>query len=919
MAVDDGNRRGMIAAKPQKSYLDVLGLCCSSEVPLVEKILQPLPGVISVSVIITSRTVIVLHDPALISPAELAKALNEARLEASVRGYGEKKRVRQWPSPYTIACGVLLAISFLKPVYRPLQWLAVAAAACGLPPIILRAITAMRRLTLDINILMLIAVGGSIALRDFWEAATIVFLFTIAEWLESRATFKATSMMSALASMGPQTAVLAATGHLVDVNDVEIDTVLAVKAGEVIPVDGVVVEGRSEVDESSLTGESFPVPKHPLSLVWAGTINLNGYLAVRTTALAENSAVAKMTKLVEDAQNARSKTQRMIDSCAKYYTPAVLLATVLVAVVPVAAKVNNVKYWLRMSLVLLVSACPCALVLSTPVATFCALGAAAKLGVLIKGGDILEALARTKVVAFDKTGTITRGEFTVADFSALGNSHSLQELLYWVSSLECKSSHPMATALVDHARSCSVVPRPEAVKDFFIFPGEGIYGEIDGKKIFVGNSRIAVRAGCNSVPKLAKETRGTTAGYVFADGSPVGVFSLTDTCRTGAGDAVATLKRMGIKAAMLTGDSGAAAISAQNQLGNAMDMVHAELRPEDKVNIVMELKAKLGSTVMVGDGINDAPALAAADVGISMGISGSAIAMETSHIALMSNDIRKIPIAILLGKRTQNKIIQNIIMSVTTKAAIIALAFAGHPLLWAAILSDVGTCLLVIFNSMLLLTSTKRSRTKCCGSAYKLHAHEDGVHRHEGSCQVRASPCTTHCHAAHDHDKHEPPVRNTHSHKHHHHHDTHRHHIRQCNGHDHGHGAAHIHGQNTDKNSAEDGGGQSVAISVVECGVTLASEDHHHHHDCLHEHGLAARGQISEVGRGGHAACGEAIVCKSTCHKQHHCGDFRKRPAGSCCQSSCGGDYAGAFDTERCCASSGDGLAELKEILTDKA
>ncbi|CAA6674024.1 unnamed protein product [Spirodela intermedia] len=818
----DGSRNGG-AAKHQKSYFDVLGLCCTSEVPLVEKILRSLEGVISVTVIVTSRTVIVVHDGALVSQTQIVSALNEARLEATVRAYGENRGVRHWPSPYTVACGVLLMVSFLKPVYRPLQWLAVAAVAAGLPPILLRAFAAIRRFTLDVNILMLIAVGGSIALRDYWEAATIVFLFTIAEWLESRASYKATAVMSALMSMAPQKAVLAETGEVVNAKDVEVNTILAVKAGELIPIDGVVVDGRSEVDEGTLTGESFPVPKHPLSQVWAGTLNINGYVAVRTTALAENSAVAKMTKLVEEAQNSRSRTQRIIDSCAKYYTPAVVLAAALVAVVPTAARADNVKHWLRMSLVLLVCACPCALVLSTPVATFCALTKAAKSGVLVKGGDILEALANTRVVAFDKTGTLTRGQFTVVEFRAIGKSPGMHSLLYCgssqllylagVSSVESKSSHPMAAALADYARFSSIEPRPENVKEFHMYPGEGIYGEIDGHQIYVGNQRIAARAGCAAVPEeVEMEMKGTTVGYVFSGGVPIGVFSLSDTCRTGAAEAVIGLKRMGIKTAMLTGDSKAAAMSAQNQMGDALDVVHAELLPEDK-----------GSIVMVGDGMNDAPALAAADVGISMGISGSAIAMETSHVTLMSNDVRKILDAIRLGRRTRRKV-----------AAIIALAFAGRPLLWAAILSDVGTCLLVIFNSMLLLNSSRRKKSRCCGSSHKMHSSRNGVHRHHaggnycsgvhglateaatpvGKCSgdgahhhCRDEPCHTHSHGFLDDHRH-----------HHNHHDGHHHH--------------------PDCQVSEDDGrkeSHSISMSTVEggrenCCAPTAARDLHHSH-----------------------------------------------------------------------------------------
>ncbi|XP_062229726.1 cadmium/zinc-transporting ATPase HMA2-like isoform X2 [Phragmites australis] len=751
---------GEAAGKSQKSYFDVLGICCPSEVPLVDKLLQPLPGVQKVTVIVPSRTVIVVHDADTISPSQIVKVLNQAKLEASVRAYGSGtvKIRNKWPSPYVLFCGVFLVVSLFGHFWHPLKWFALVAAAAGLPPIVLRSISAARRLTLDVNILMLIAVSGAIALKDYSEAGFIVFLFTTAEWLETRASHKATAGMSSLMGMSPQKAVLVETGQVVAAQDVAIDTLIAVKAGEVIPIDGVVADGRSEVDESTLTGESFPVAKQPESHVWAGTINIDGYIAVRTTAMADNSAVAKMARLVEEAQNSRSNTQRLIDTCAKYYTPAVVVMAAAVAVIPVAVRAHNLKYWFQLALVFLVSACPCALVLSTPVATFCALLRAARTGLLIKGGDVLESLAKIKVAAFDKTGTITRGEFCVEEFQAVGERVSMQQLLYWVSSIESRSSHPMASALVDYAQSKSVEPKSENVTEFQIYPGEGVYGEIDGEGVYIGNKRILSRASCETD---MKDMKGVTIGYVVCKKELIGVFTLSDSCRTGSDEAIKELRSLGIKSVMLTGDSAAAAAYAQNQLGNILEEVHSDLLPEDKVRIVDELKAKYGPTLMIGDGMNDAPALAKADVGVSMGVSGSAVAMETSHITLMSNDIRRIPKAVQLARRTYRTIVVNIIFSVITKLAIVGLALSGHPLIWAAVLADVGTCLLVIMYSMLLLRENSRKVKKCCASSqHGSHTKKHCVSRHcsDGPCKSIGSckeSCNSHSaagkHACHDH------------------------------------------------------------------------------------------------------------------------------------------------------------------------
>ncbi|KAI7745648.1 hypothetical protein M8C21_023180 [Ambrosia artemisiifolia] len=709
----------------ERSYFDVLGLCCSSEVQLIDKILKPLEGVYHVSVIIPTRTVIVLHDVELISQLQIVKALNRGRLEANVRMKGDQSYQNKWPTPFAVVCGLLLLLSFFKYIYSPFQWLAVGSVVVGVIPLVLKAVASLQNLEFDINILMLIAAGGSVFLKDYWEAGTIVFLLNISEWLEIRASHKAAAVMSSLLSIAPQTAVLAETGEQVNTKEVMVNTRLAVKAGTMIPIDGVVVDGNCEVDEKALTGESFPVSKQVDSNVWAGTVNLNGYITIRTTALAEACVVAKMVKLVEEAQSNKSKTQRYVDKFAKYYTPAVCVVAACLAGIPAVLQVHDVEKWYHLALVVLVSACPCALILSTPVASFCALSKAASSGLLVKGAEYLETLSTVKFICFDKTGTITKGEFSVSSFHPLIDSH---KLLYWVSSLESKSSHPIAAALVDYARAHSVKPQPDNVEEFKDFPGEGIFGKIDGQNVYVGNQKIGIRAGCSQVPTNESENNeGNSVGYIFLGSTPAGIFSLSDSCRIGVEEALEELKSMGIKTAMLTGDCQAAADHAQNQLRGALGAIHAQLLPQDKAEIIKELQ-KESKTAMVGDGLNDAPALATADIGISMGVSGSALANETGHIILMSNDIRKVPIAVSLARKTRRKILENIFIAIVTKAAVIALAIAGHPLVWAAVLADVGTCLLLIFNSMLLLhgTSSKSMKTQCLS--------ETKVQKQDGCC-----------------------------------------------------------------------------------------------------------------------------------------------------------------------------------------
>ncbi|XP_057827748.2 cadmium/zinc-transporting ATPase HMA2 [Cryptomeria japonica] len=722
----------------QKTTFDVLGLCCPAEVSLIEKLLNPLEGIERVSVNLSLKTVTVLHDPFFISSAQIAKSLNQERLDASIQVSGQIKSSRKWPSPYTVASGVLLGISFFKYFYSPLNLAALGAVAVGLPPIALKSVAALRSFVLDINVLVIISVAGSIGLGEFSEAGSIVFMFSLAEWLESRSSDKARAAIGAVMNLVPQTAVIEESGQKVSVKDVEINTLIAVKEGEIIPIDGTVISGKSSVDESSLTGESLPVEKESGAIVWAGTTNLTGYLSVKTVALASESAVSRMIKLVEEAQNQRSRTDQFVQHFAKYYTPAVVL---MAAGISLAALVHgqNEHHWLYLSLVLLVTACPCALVISTPVATACGLAQAARMGLLIKGGNYLESLGRLEAIAFDKTGTLTQGEFRVVDMHVLDDSIDRHKILHWMSSLESKSSHPMSAAVVAYCREQKIEPSA-AVTEFQSLEGEGIFGIIDEHRIHIGNARLSNRLKWVQDISNSWDTQGPTVGYMGVNERLVIIFSVADKVRVEAAEAVNDLKNLGIQLSMLTGDTAAAAEIIQKEVGEIT--VYSHLYPEDKVKIIEELKEK-GITAMVGDGINDAPALAAADVGIAMGVVGSAVAMETSDIALMSNDIRKIGQAVKLGRKSLEKIYMNIAISIITKAAIFGLAFIGHASLWVAVVADVGTCLVVTFNSMLLLGTkkldNKNNRDKisdnglhatntssaCCCCKTQIHSEDD--------------------------------------------------------------------------------------------------------------------------------------------------------------------------------------------------
>jgi len=534
----------------------------------------------------------------------------------------------------------------------------------------------------------------------------------------------------------------------------------------VVPLDGIVMSGSSSVDESILTGESLPVHKEVGANVWAGTLNLTGYLSVKTVALAEESTMARMAKLVEEAQSQRSSTEEFVQKFAKYYTPVIVLAAIAMTLAPLIDRSLGFRKWAYKALVVLVTACPCALVISTPVATACGLAYAAKTGLLIKGGRYLEALGKLKAIAFDKTGTLTEGIFRVVDVKFVeSETMDEQKWISWIASLESRSSHPMSVAIVSYCRQKGLEPSAE-VKDFDILEGEGICGVVDNHKIYIGNVRLSNRLGWTEYVPDTWDIRGATIGYFGTEENFVGAFSVADNSRPEAAEAIDKLKKLGIQLAMLTGDTAASAAVIETEVGQIQ--VYSQLLPEDKVRIIRDLK-QVGKTAMIGDGINDAPALAAADIGIAMGVAGSAVAMETSDIALMSNDIRKIAGAVKIGRRTLRKIYINVAISIVTKIVIFALTAVGLVYLWIAVLTDVGTGMLVTFNSMLLLKGAKRYRHGVCnhqdcddrghwhkdndGDDHHHHVHggsnghhhvHGGSNKHQADRNIEASADSTH-------------------------------------------------------------------------------------------------------------------------------------------------------------------------------
>lgn len=610
-----------------------------------------------------------------------------------------------------------------------MKWVALASIAFGVPPIALKAFRTLRRCQFDTNCLMLFASIGAVALQDFEEAAAVIFLFALSEWLEVRATTRARRALAAIVQLRPETAFLVhpVTQELLEVpaTSVPIGSLVVVKSGDKIPCDGVVIDGISTVDESSLTGESRPVQKTPKANVSGGTVNSGGSpLTVRTTASSENSAVSRLIRLVEEAQANRSQTEKIVDEFARLYTPIVVLAALLMCTIPWAFGPEKGKEWTNNGLILIVVACPCALIISTPVSYVAGLAATAQKGILIKGGATLEALGKIQHICFDKTGTLTNGEFALLHLNVLSEKFSRNDVLQYLSLMEERASHPVAQAILAAAKNESVVvPKKMVLQKHSIVNGEGVVGVIDGKEIHVGNERMFERldllSGVGQGEQLMVEewkNIGGTVGFMSIEGHGiVCAYCAADGIRPEAANVIEILQKMGINTTMLTGDNHDAAITIGKQIGLRVDQIKSKLLPEEKLNFVEHMSEgitvdtvvcnpfkKKRLVMMCGDGVNDAPALAAADVGVAMG-QGAALSMETSDVTLLDSNLEKIVYGICMGKKVNGKIIQNVVFSLAVKFVVLGFALAGKTQLWAAIASDVGAMLLVTLNAMMLL------------------------------------------------------------------------------------------------------------------------------------------------------------------------------------------------------------------------
>ena len=706
-----------IPADALREEFSVNGMDCSEEVTAIERALKPIPGVFGVRAEIVASKVTVFHDGSA-KREELVVAIKKTGV--SVQGLNQDETRRSWRtwlvagSGLATGAGLVLQWLGLKAFWQS-EFLFFIAIAAGAVLIFPKAFRSIRTFTLDINVLMVIAVTGAVAIGEAPEGAAVVFLFALSELLESWSVGRARRAIQALMQLTPDTALVRRDDSWVEIDarEVQVGETILVKPGQKSALDGEVLSGNSAMDQSPITGESIPVEKAPGDPVFAGAINGEGSLEVRVTKAAENTTVARIIKMVEEAQQQRAPAQRFVDAFAKIYTPVVMAIAVVLAIVPPLLFAQPWDVWIYRALVLLVIACPCALVISTPVSVVSGLAAMARAGVLIKGGAYLEALAGLRALAVDKTGTITEGKPKVQEVIPW-NGSSIEEILRVSASLDTQSSHPLAQAVVAYAKEKGIALEPAS--DFQSVTGRGAKGTIGAHAYFVGNHRMAHEMGVctpeleSQLNKIEFSARSVVVvghqPHADCAGEILGILAVGDTIRPEAREAIAAIHSAGVKkVVMLSGDNTRTAQAIALQAG--IDEAYGDLLPDQKIEKVRALAQSHGGVGMIGDGVNDAPALAAATVGFAMGAAGTDTAIETADVALIKDDLLMVAKAIRMGRRVVGVIRFNIIFSLAVKAIFLVLALLGDTSLWLAVLADTGATLLVVANALRLLRPTR--------------------------------------------------------------------------------------------------------------------------------------------------------------------------------------------------------------------
>jgi len=699
----------------QLARLRIGQMDCPTEETLIRKKLAQLPGVEAIHFNLLQRVLTVVHaEGALDAVIQAIRSLDmtpEVMAEDTDAALPPPATAPRRARYMLAAAGVLATLSEAAH-FAALPWtlpaiLAIASIlACGLGTY-RKGWIALRNGNLNINALMSIAVTGAVLIGQWPEAAMVMFLFNVAELIEARALDRARNAVRSLLDLAPQVATTRqADGSWaeVPVSELRHGDWVRVRPGERIAADGTIAAGSSAVDQSAITGESLPVDKTVGDAVYAGTVNAHGSFDYRVTAAAGETTLARIIHAVEQAQGSRAPTQRFIDRFSRIYTPIVVALALLVAVAPPLLWGQPWLDAVYRALALLIIACPCALVISTPVSIVSGLTAAARRGILIKGGVYLEDGRKLGWLALDKTGTLTHGRPVCTELQVLGE-HAPHPAALMAASLAARSDHPVSRA-VAQAHAAAATPHPLLdVQDFAALPGRGVRGRIGATTLHLGNLRLMRELGVATDDLQARmqayEQQGQTA-IALTDGTQaLAVAAVADTLKPGSAEAVATLHRLGVRTMMLTGDNARTAEAIAAQAG--IDEAHGELLPEDKLQAVQAKLGKAGKVGMVGDGINDAPALARADIGFAMGAAGTGAAIETADVALMDDDLRKIAQFVRLSRATHRVLTQNIALALGIKAVFLALAVTGHATLWMAVFADVGASLLVVANGLRLL------------------------------------------------------------------------------------------------------------------------------------------------------------------------------------------------------------------------
>ncbi|KJL03865.1 heavy metal translocating P-type ATPase [Priestia aryabhattai] len=696
--------------KKMKTYL-IEGMDCAACANTIVNHLKTVPAVKDVRVNFSTGKAQIEHDDEADDIIkEVSKAGYTATLVTSSRQPAESRHHKGKNGPI-IFSGILIALGFIGShtgiaSYMTIVLYAIAMIVSGYKPA-KSAYYGIKSRSLDMNVLMTVAALGAAVIGEWLEGATVVWLFALGVALQTRSIEQTRNSIRGLMDLAPSEAWVKENGQLIKkaAEDISIGSTIVVKPGDRVPLDGEIINGESSINQAPITGESIPVDKVIGDAVYAGTINESGSLEIKVTKLVEDTTISKIIHLVEEAQEKKAPTQAFVDKFATIYTPIVFILALFIMVIPPLFD-GAWSEWFYKGLELLVVACPCALVISTPVAIVSAIGNAAKNGVLIKGGTFLEKAGAINAIAFDKTGTLTEGKPAVSEVVSLGAEEN--QLLAVTKTLEDYSNHPIARAIVDYAAEKKVVSLQGS--NFKILTGKGVQATIKDTVYYAGNAKLFSDLGTplshcwSHIEKLQNE--GKTIIMVGTAKSVLGIISVADTIRHTTVSALESLKQNGMQQiVMLTGDNEGTAKMIASQ--SRVDRYFADLLPEDKVKAIQQLQHEGYQTAMVGDGINDAPALATADLGIAMGGAGTDTAMETADIVLMADNLEKLPHTMKLSRKALAVIKQNIWFSIIVKVIALAFIFPGWLTLWIAVLSDTGAALLVILNSLRLLKMKK--------------------------------------------------------------------------------------------------------------------------------------------------------------------------------------------------------------------